>query len=143
MKKSVWMLLIVLVLGALILSACGGGGGDAVERQSPPADFANLTNPFEGQADAVTAGQELYATNCVNCHGETAMGDGPAGASLDPKPANLQNTAAQTDAVYSYWVIHQGGAAAGLSSVMPAFNGILSEDQVWQIVTYLEQTYGQ
>ncbi|NLG99260.1 MAG: c-type cytochrome [Chloroflexi bacterium] len=143
MKKS-WVLMVILVLGAILLAACGGGnGGGTATRPTPPPEFAQMTNPMEGQADAATAGQEAYATNCASCHGNEAAGDGPAAGSLDPKPANLQNTAAETEPQYMYWVISEGGAAAGLSASMPAFEGVLSEDAIWQIVTYLETTYGQ
>lgn len=144
MKKS-WVLMVVLVLGAMLLAACGGGGngGGTTTRATPPPEFAQMTNPMEGQQDAATAGQEVYATNCASCHGDDAAGDGPAAASLDPAPANLQNTAAETDPQYTYWVISEGGAAAGLSASMPAFEGVLSEDAIWQVVTYLETTYGQ
>ena len=145
MKKTVWIGLVVLVIGAVLLSACGGGGGggSTKQRQSPPADVAGMTNPFEGNAEAAAAGQQLYATNCVGCHGEQAAGDGPAGASLDPKPANLQQTAKETDPQYQYWVISQGGAAAGQSASMPAFNGVLQDEDIWRIVTHLETAYGQ
>ncbi len=34
-------------------------------------------------------GQELYAANCVSCHGAAGKGDGPAGVALDPRPANF------------------------------------------------------
>ena len=34
-------------------------------------------------------GQVLYQQNCAVCHGATAMGDGPAGAALDPAPTNF------------------------------------------------------
>jgi mono/diheme cytochrome c family protein len=85
----------------------------------------------------------LYQANCVSCHGDDASGNGPAGASLDPKPANLQATAKETEPVYQHWVISEGGAAAGLSASMPAFKGALSDEDVWRLVTYLETTYGQ
>ena len=142
MKKTGWILMFVLTLSALVLSACSGGGGSGTARPSVPADF-NLTNPFDGQADAVSAGQALYATNCASCHGDMGKGDGPAAAALDPAPANLQNTAAETEPAYVYWIVHEGGAAAGLSSSMVAYEGILTEDQIWQIATYLEATYGK
>jgi cytochrome c553 len=115
MKRTVWIAVIILVISAVLLSACGGGGGGGTERQAPPAEFANATNPFEGNADAVTQGQQLYTSNCVGCHGAEGAGDGAAGASLDPKPANLQNTAKETDPAYQHCVITKGGAAAGLS----------------------------
>lgn len=142
MRKTVWIALVVLVMAAVVLSACGGGGGSGTkERQEPPADYASATNPFEGQADAATAGQALYTANCVSCHGDDASGNGPAGASLDPKPANLQNTAKETTPAYQHWVVSEGGAAAGMSASMPAFKGALSDDEIWQIVTYLDSTY--
>jgi len=144
MKKTVWVALIVLVLTSLLLAACGGGGGgSSIQRQEPPSDFANLTNPVAGNADAVSAGQALYTTNCSTCHGEKAMGDGPAGASLDPKPANLENTAKETNPAYQHWVITKGGAAAGLSAAMPSFEGVLSDTDIWNVVTYLDTTYGK
>lgn len=144
MKRTVWIAVIILVISAVLLSACGGGdGGSGTERQAPPAEFASATNPFEGDADAVTQGQQLFASNCAGCHGNEGAGDGAAGASLDPKPANLQNTAKETDPAYQHWVITKGGAAAGLSPSMPAYEGILTDEDVWRIVTYLEGTYGQ
>lgn len=142
MKKTTWVALFVLIVASLALSACGGGGGgEAVQRQDPPADYGAMTNPFEGQADAVAAGQTLYATNCASCHGDSGGGDGPAAASLDPKPRNLRDTVAQTEPVYAHWVISEGGAAAGLSSAMPAFKGSLSDDEIWQIVNFMEDSF--
>lgn len=142
MKKTIWFGLIVSILFALLLTACGGGETGET-RQSPPAEYAGVVNPFAGQADAVAQGKELYTINCVSCHGDNADGAGPAGAALDPKPANLQNTAKETDPAYQHWVISEGGAAAGLSSSMVAYKGILSDDDIWKIVTYIDDTYGK
>jgi mono/diheme cytochrome c family protein len=148
MKKSVWVMLVVLVLGAVVLAACGGSSGGGTSNTTktyanPPADFANAKNPFEGNADAVKAGSDVFTANCVSCHGADAKGDGPAAASLDPKPANLQVVAKGASEQFMHWVVTEGGAAAGLSSSMPSFKGGLSDDQIWQVVTYLKTTYGK
>jgi high-affinity iron transporter len=37
----------------------------------------------------LTKGATLYRTNCVSCHGVNGHGDGMAGMSLKPKPANF------------------------------------------------------
>ena len=137
MKKSVWVLVSVLVLSALVLSACGGGGGGTT-RATPPPEYADMTNPVAGQQAAIDAGRELYTTNCASCHGAEGAGDGPAGGSLDPAPANLVTTAAEADENYIHWVIAEGGAAAGLSPSMVAYKGILTEEQIWQVTTFVE-----
>ncbi len=146
MKKTVFAGIVVLVIASVLLAACGGGGGSSagsgIKRQNPPADFANAKNPFQGNTDAVAAGKTLFDSSCVPCHGQDAKGDGPAGSSLNPKPANLQLTVKETNPAYMHWVITVGGAAAGLSSAMPSFKGVLADEDIWRIVTYLNATYG-
>ena len=41
----------------------------------------------------VEKGQTLYQANCSACHGEKLDGNGPAGAALQPKPANFKDAA--------------------------------------------------
>ncbi len=36
-----------------------------------------------------TNGAAIYKKNCLGCHGATGAGNGPAAASLKPKPANF------------------------------------------------------
>jgi mono/diheme cytochrome c family protein len=144
MKKTLWVALLVMVVAALALTACGGGGGSkgsGLTRKDPPADYANATNPFDGNADAVTQGKEVYTSNCATCHGDNADGTGAAGAALDPKPANLQTTVKETNPAYMHWVVSEGGQAAGLSASMVSYKGILSDDEIWKVVTYLNATY--
>jgi mono/diheme cytochrome c family protein len=146
MRKTVWLGLSMLLIASVLLAACGGsgsGGGASIKRQSPPADYASAKNPFEGSKDAVTAGKVVFETNCSACHGPEGKGDGPAGASLTPKPANLENTAKETSAQYIHWVVSVGGAAAGLSSSMPSFKDVISSDDIWRVATYLTTTYGK
>ncbi|MEQ6201716.1 cytochrome c [Sulfitobacter sp. HNIBRBA2951] len=45
-------------------------------------------------------GAQLYAANCVVCHGRTATGDGPMAASLTPRPANLTLLARSNGGVF-------------------------------------------
>ena len=138
MKKSTWFVLVIVLVGAMVLVACGGGGSATVTRANPPAEYANMTNPVSGNADAVAAGKDLYVQNCASCHGETGAGDGPSAAALDPKPRNLKSTAADASEAYIHWVIAKGGAAASLSSTMPGFDSVVSDEQIWQMVTYIK-----
>lgn len=39
--------------------------------------------------DLINKGEELYQANCASCHGDQGLGDGVAGATLDPPPRDL------------------------------------------------------
>lgn len=128
------MLLFVLVLFALIISACGNSSPDtnsSATLDSIPPEFAGKTNPFG--ADAVTAGAEVFNANCVPCHGPQGHGDGPASAALSPQPKNLaelQKTAADD---YLFWRINNGKEGTS----MVAWRGVLTEEQIWQVIAFI------
>src|SRR4029077_9668522 len=50
-----------------------------------PDSTAALKNPFEGKATAVRTGKQLYARNCLSCHGKTGQGKGNIPSLVDGK----------------------------------------------------------
>jgi mono/diheme cytochrome c family protein len=50
---------------------------------------AGVANPIPPSTEAVNAGRAIYRERCVACHGERGRGDGAAGVTLEPKPADL------------------------------------------------------
>lgn len=52
-------------------------------------DVSKIAEPWVANDDLVKHGKKLYAQNCAMCHGDQGLGDGPAGAGLNPKPRNL------------------------------------------------------
>jgi len=102
----------------------------------PPA-YRRLRNPYPADARVLSVGEDLYQANCAACHGERGLGDGPAAATLSPRPANLRWMARMPMASDGYlmWTISEGGAAFG--SAMPAFKDSLSEEARWRIIRYL------
>jgi mono/diheme cytochrome c family protein len=126
--------ILFILFSSLILSACGGGsaaGNETGSLETVPAEFAGKTNPFG--SEAVSAGAEVFKSYCVSCHGEYGRGDGVAGASLDPQPKNLAELQAQVTDDYLFWRIHSGKPGTS----MVAWNGILTEEQIWQVVAFI------
>ncbi len=86
-------------------------------------------------------GKETFQNTCSPCHGPGGKGDGAAAAALNPKPRNL------TDAAYMstksddhlHKVISEGGASVGLSPMMAAWGGVLSEQDIWNVIAYIRQ----
>lgn len=128
MKKVVFP---VIVLLAVILTACGGGSSDPNVLAPVPAEYAGKTNPLG--ADAAAAGAEVFKTNCESCHGPQGHGDGPAGVALDPAPKNLADLQARAGDDYLFWRISTGKEG---TSMVP-WLGILTEDQIWQAVAFI------
>ena len=137
MKRSIIVLLAVISVLVMLLAACGGGGSADKPEDKVPDQYANKTNPFNGKADAAEAGKAVYQANCASCHGDKGLGDGPAGANLNPKPAPLAEPAKNDPDGELLWLISEGVPAGEPGSTMPAWKGVLTEDQIWQVVTYL------
>jgi len=127
MKKQLF--LVVLVLTALVLAACGGGG-TPTPIPAVPADWAGKAMPAGIDA---AAGKEVFTTNCESCHGSTGVGDGEAGAALDPKPANLVVFAPQVGDDYLFWRVSTGKEGTS----MVAWAGVLTDEQIWQAIAYI------
>ncbi len=106
-----------------------------------PYYFARATerrNPLTGTPEVLAAGETIYRQHCASCHGATGRGDGPAAATLPGLPADftIPHFATHTDAEVFGWI--QNGKP---STAMPAFGDRLSEEQIWQVVTYIRKIY--
>lgn len=85
------------------------------------------------------AGATQYKTFCESCHGPGGNGEGPAAAALNPKPAKHNDGAYMNGLTNDHLkkVISEGGAAVGKSPLMAAWGGVLSEQQVMDVIAYV------
>jgi mono/diheme cytochrome c family protein len=109
------------------------------EHAETPHEFEEMRNPFAGDAAAIAAGQAIFETSCATCHGPAGEGDGPAAKTLDPKPASLADVAMMQDLSdgYLYWRISEGGQMEPFNSAMPAWKEGLSEQEIWQTISFV------
>lgn len=103
--------LIPLSLAAIVAAtACGGGDGGTKAQRS------------FGIPAARKEANEVFASLCVTCHGNSGHGDGPGAAAIEPKPRSFADPAWQasvTDEHITKTIVY-GGAAVGKSALMPA-----------------------
>ncbi len=102
-----------------------------------PARFTELSNDVGHTIAAISAGAPLYGEHCASCHGPRGQGDGAQAQAQATPPLSLGYVACQPYASDAYlaWTILQGGQA--FDTDKPAFENVLSEAQVWQIVAYM------
>lgn len=87
----------------------------------------------------VAAGKALYAQYCSACHGAQGKGNGPAAATMHPKPRDhtdgtYMNTLSEA---HLRQVISEGGAAVGQSPLMPSWQATLTPEQIADVIAYL------
>jgi mono/diheme cytochrome c family protein len=137
MKKMKWSLILVALASIFVLAACAAKADTDSEEKPVPAPYAGMKNPVEGKTDAADAGKLIYTDNCLTCHGESGKGDGPGGTSLKIKPADLTEVAANDDDDRIFWIVSEGGVPAGKSEDMKPWKDTLSQDEIWQVITYM------
>lgn len=126
----------VMLVGIVMLTACGGNGSSSSGSgdeplATVPTEYAGLTNPLG--ADTADSGAEVFKTNCQMCHGAEGHGDGPAGQALDPQPRNLAELQTKAGDDFLFWRISEGKPGTS----MVAWKGILSKEQIWQVVSFI------
>lgn len=103
-----------------------------------------LTNLFLGcallggtaKADDLAAGKQIYAQQCVVCHGLKGKGNGPSGKGLNPPPNDF-STAAPDDAQW-FKATKLGTKAIGKSNGMEAYGAKLTDEQIRDVIAYVK-----
>jgi mono/diheme cytochrome c family protein len=117
-----------LLLCALAFTVLMGGASNAAE------EGAGIKNPLEGRADLVDEGKSLFNQYCSHCHGPDAE-QGERVRDLRRLTRRYGTSATQT----FFTTINNGRMDKG----MPVWKGILSEDVMWRIYTFLQSVQAQ
>lgn len=90
-------------------------------------------HPMIGDAEA---GKRIYEAHCAPCHGEKGKGDGVLVSIMSIKPADHSN-AAKMDLLTNAQLIDIVTDGKGKDSYMPAWKGILSQQEIEAAVSYI------
>jgi mono/diheme cytochrome c family protein len=140
--------LALLVLSVLVVTGLGfvpvsaDGTHSRVEARIMPVVLhasivrhaSGETNPVALNEDNLKAGVDTYKAMCARCH---STPDGEAsvyGQSFYPPAPKLPEGMAQYTDLQLFWLIKHGIRNTG----MPAWGSMLSDEEIWQIVSLLK-----
>ncbi len=135
--KLLFLLVILALAGALVVSGCGGGGSSSSSATTVEGATSNQEEePSEaearsGEGSLSAEGKEVFSSNCGSCHTLKAAGtSGEVGPNLDELEPDL--------ATVEHQVVNGGGG-------MPAFGkeGLLNAKEIKAVATYVSSVAGQ
>lgn len=115
----------------IALSACAESKNARQPWRVPDAAIETL-NPILYTAESVIKGKALFEQHCQQCHGYWGEGNGVVGLSLEKRPANLLWIAGKKAEGEFAWKIAEGRGD------MPSFRGKLSDEDIWNIVNFVQ-----
>ena len=111
-----------------------------------PAQYQTWLSGGAGGGTMAEKGAKLFADlSCNTCHLDTGQGRGPVLKGLFGKQALLTNgqTVAVDDAYLRESILHpQAKIVAGFQPIMPTFQGLVTEEQLLQIIAYVKSLNG-
>lgn len=96
---------------------------------------AKFSKPWVRTPELVAHGKELFATQCVSCHGAEGKGNGPAAAALVPPPRNFTVAEGWKNGrkpSHVFKTLKEGVPGSSMASY-----GTLPSDDLWGLVHYV------
>jgi len=100
----------------------------SVARAAPKA-----ANPVTADATNLVAGARLYRDHCALCHGDPANPQSALAGSLNPPAPQFMKDMPDMPDEQNFYILQHGIRW----TAMPAWKNVVSEQQTWQLVTFL------
>jgi thiosulfate dehydrogenase len=100
----------------------------SVDRRAPEAH-----NPLPVSDANLTAGMKIYQTDCAGCHGDTLHPHVQFGDAFYPRAPQFAEDPADMPEHQNFYIIQHGIRLSG----MPAWKGSISEQETWQVTSFL------
>ena len=96
----------------------------------------DMENPTALTAANLTEGATEYEEHCAFCHGGAKAKISPMRDRFNPPVPQLVNRIPEDEDAWVFWVTKHGARM----TAMPAWDGILSDDEIWKIVAFIKHS---
>jgi mono/diheme cytochrome c family protein len=100
----------------------------SVDRRAPETH-----NPLQPTDVNLIAGMKIYQSNCAGCHGDIQHTRAALGSGFYPRAPQFVEDAPDMPENQNLYIVQHGIRLSG----MPAWKGALSEQETWQVTTFL------
>jgi cbb3-type cytochrome c oxidase subunit III len=127
------------LVSSIAVAAAGFGAAGARLAAQPATSTAAQTTV----AGSAAHGKVVYDAHCVECHGKTGKGDGPASPFLTPRPRDFTSgkykiRSTETSNVPTDEDLVRSVSQGLYGSAMPGWAPLLSDADIRDVVTYLK-----
>jgi mono/diheme cytochrome c family protein len=96
-----------------------------------------VANPVAADEANLAAGARLYRDHCTLCHGDPEYPKSPLADSLNPPPPQFMNDMPDKPEDQNFYILEHGVRW----TAMPGWKNVLTEQQIWQTVTFLSHMH--
>jgi mono/diheme cytochrome c family protein len=141
----------VLLAGVAALASAPGARAQpmgSLEEWQAPAEWRARFNPLGVTPDVLKKGRTIYVQNCLLCHGDKGMGDGPLArmhaqrTGIAPRDLSSTHVQAEMSDGEIFWKVTNGWRRQG-RIIMPAFGEDRSQADLWSVVVYIRSLHRQ
>ena len=129
-----------IAAGALALAAVCAAGWAGVALAADQAAAVSAVSQADASADR---GRAIYQGKCVECHGASGRGDGPAAVLMTPRPRDFTSgkyeiRSTETGSVPTDDDLVRTVAQGMPGTAMPAWKTLLTDAQIRDVVEYVK-----
>ncbi len=138
-KQILGIMVVVIMAVAVSLLA-------AEDHKTPtaPKEYIDMKNPFKADKDVIARAEEIYMKKCKKCHGEKGDGKGSGAKDLDIKPmAFTKGYLSKRAPGQLFWITENGSKNTDMEAMGPGSDMNLSKDDIWKLVTYINEKFGK
>jgi thiosulfate dehydrogenase len=96
-------------------------------------NISGIKNPLSASEEALLSGLKMYRNNCAGCHGDYNQPSPWGTKNFYPRVPQFAQEASNLSAEEMFVVVKNGVRYSGMAS----WNGLISDTEIWRIVTFL------